>query len=88
MSTEYAVIEKGGFELNVYEHSTLLDICIRRGQLSTSIKDLTAEELAAIGVEFIRVAEYQNPEVYAVSAHDFTQIQLVNRWARKTLFKE
>lgn len=64
MSTQYTILKHEGFELELDERSSLLDINIwRLGELVTEIEGLTAEQITGIGLELLKVASYVDSDV-------------------------
>lgn len=91
MSTEYEVFSKEGLELTVYEHSSLVDLCINKPLdkdfVEVTLYDLTPIQLAAIGIELLRVADYQDDNISGYLEHQFPSYE-TQAWARKQLGRE
>lgn len=63
MSTEYKIADVSAGSLCALEHSSKLDLYLDTTNLVVDIaRNLTPLQLAAIGVELIRVAGYQDEE--------------------------
>ncbi len=60
MSTEYTIHTKGGVDLELWEHSAVLDLATVAGEHSTVVlPDMTPAEVVATALQMLKVAEYQ-----------------------------
>ncbi|MCP3683625.1 MAG: hypothetical protein GY861_13140 [bacterium] len=64
MSTDYSLMYKLGYELDITEHSTLFDItlCEGREQSWAEISDLTLDEVKLINQRITNIISYFDPD--------------------------
>jgi hypothetical protein len=75
VSTQYEVLKKGGYIIELDEHSGVLDIAVGRAvpvdemDWEARVRDLTPEEIVKMALEMLQVASYwMNREDFANAA--------------------
>ncbi len=85
MSTEYPVFKRDREEFFLTEHSGLLDISLNEiAEDYACLRDLTPLQVAAIGIELLRIADYQDDEVSSMMGDQFPSTDL-QQWSREYL---
>lgn len=85
MSTEYEVYSEGKRHLTVYEHSSYVDLCLENNPYTLSLRDLAPEHLAAIGVDLIKIAGYQDSNILTEKLITPNQMEALTHWAQQIL---